>query len=134
MVLSGRAMIAMDDGTNVEVKPGDVFYVPPGHDSWVLGDEPYVSLHFQRCIIAARGILGMILNCPHDIGFIGDEHERADRYIDGAKPPRHLEGLHRSPADPWEYMAKMPTKPAGKALLHFLTGRGKESVCLPDLL
>ncbi len=46
MVVSGRAMIAMDDGTQVEVKPGDVFYVPPGHDSWVLGDEPYVSLHF----------------------------------------------------------------------------------------
>jgi len=31
-------------------------------------------------------------------------------------------------------MAKMPIKPAGKALLHFLTDRGKESVCLPDLL
>jgi mannose-6-phosphate isomerase-like protein (cupin superfamily) len=46
MVVSGRAMIAMDDGTKVEVKPGDVFYVPPGHDSWVVGDEPYVSLHF----------------------------------------------------------------------------------------
>ena len=25
---------------------GDLFYVPPGHDSWVVGDEPYVSLHF----------------------------------------------------------------------------------------
>ena len=25
--------------------PGDFFYVPPGHDSWVVGDEPYVSLH-----------------------------------------------------------------------------------------
>ena len=46
MVVSGRAMIAMDDGTKAEVGPGDVFYVPPGHDSWVLGDEPYVSLHF----------------------------------------------------------------------------------------
>jgi hypothetical protein len=26
--------------------PGDCFHVPPGHDSWVVGDEPYVSLHF----------------------------------------------------------------------------------------
>jgi hypothetical protein len=25
--------------------PGDFFHVPPGHDSWVIGDEPYVSLH-----------------------------------------------------------------------------------------
>lgn len=47
MVVTGRAMIAMDDGTEVEVGPGDVFYCPPGHDSWVVGDEPYVSLHFQ---------------------------------------------------------------------------------------
>lgn len=46
MVVSGRAMIAMDDGSKVEVGPGDLFHVPPGHDSWVVGDEPYVSLHF----------------------------------------------------------------------------------------
>jgi hypothetical protein len=29
------------------MEPGDVFYVPPGHDSWVVGDEPYISLHFM---------------------------------------------------------------------------------------
>jgi hypothetical protein len=28
------------------MRAGDLFYVPPGHDSWVVGDEPYVSLHF----------------------------------------------------------------------------------------
>lgn len=28
------------------LEPGDLFHVPPGHDSWVVGDEPYVSLHF----------------------------------------------------------------------------------------
>jgi len=28
------------------VEAGDVFHVPPGHDSWVVGDEPYVSFHF----------------------------------------------------------------------------------------
>ncbi|MFN5903243.1 MAG: cupin domain-containing protein, partial [Novosphingobium sp.] len=46
MVLSGCATAAMDDGTVIEMRAGDVFYVPPGHDSWVVGDEPYVSLHF----------------------------------------------------------------------------------------
>lgn len=45
LVLSGRIMIAMDDGTECEAGAGDLFYVPPGHDSWVIGDEPYVSLH-----------------------------------------------------------------------------------------
>ena len=47
MVLSGRAMAAMKDGTEVELAAGSLFYVPPvPHDSWVIGDEPYVSLHF----------------------------------------------------------------------------------------
>jgi len=46
MVVSGSATAAMDDGTVIEMRAGDVFYIPPGHDSWVVGDEPYVSLHF----------------------------------------------------------------------------------------
>jgi quercetin dioxygenase-like cupin family protein len=46
LVVSGRAKVRMDDGTEVELAPGDLFHVAPGHDSWVLGNEPYVSLHF----------------------------------------------------------------------------------------
>lgn len=50
MVLSGCATAAMDDdGTIHELRAGTVFYIPPGppgHDSWVVGDDPYVSLHF----------------------------------------------------------------------------------------
>jgi hypothetical protein len=46
MVISGRATAAMDNGTITEMCPGDVFHIAPGHDSWVVGDEPYVSLHF----------------------------------------------------------------------------------------
>jgi quercetin dioxygenase-like cupin family protein len=45
LVLSGQAIARMDDGTERLMTAGDFFYVPPGHDSWVLGDEPYVSLH-----------------------------------------------------------------------------------------
>ncbi len=48
MVLSGRAMAAMEDGTEVELSAGSLFHVPRvPHDSWVIGDEPYVSLHFM---------------------------------------------------------------------------------------
>ncbi|HEX7929387.1 MAG TPA: cupin domain-containing protein [Sphingomicrobium sp.] len=47
MVISGCATAAMDDGKIIEMRAGDVFYIPPGHDSWVVGDEPYVSLHFM---------------------------------------------------------------------------------------
>ena len=54
MVISGRATAAMDDGRIIEMKPGDLFYIAPGHDSWVVGDEPYVSLHFLGATEYAR--------------------------------------------------------------------------------
>ncbi len=47
MVVSGRAKVLMNDGAEIELTPGELFYVGPGHDSWVVGDEPYVSLHFM---------------------------------------------------------------------------------------
>jgi quercetin dioxygenase-like cupin family protein len=46
MVVSGQAACAMDDGRVYVMKAGDLFYIGPGHDSWVVGDAPYVSLHF----------------------------------------------------------------------------------------
>jgi class 3 adenylate cyclase len=42
--ISGAAMFRMDDGTEFVVRAGDVFDIPPGHDQWVLGDEPGVSI------------------------------------------------------------------------------------------
>lgn len=47
LVLSGGATAAFDDGTVVELGAGQLFSIPATpHDSWVIGDEPYVSLHF----------------------------------------------------------------------------------------
>ncbi|HEX9937852.1 MAG TPA: cupin domain-containing protein [Longimicrobium sp.] len=47
LVVSGTATAAFDDGRVVEMHAGELFYIPPvPHDSWVVGDEPYVSLHF----------------------------------------------------------------------------------------
>ena len=47
LVVSGRAVAAMVGGEVFDLTPGVLFYVPPTpHDSWVVGDEPYVSLHF----------------------------------------------------------------------------------------
>jgi quercetin dioxygenase-like cupin family protein len=47
LVLGGRAAVKMDDGEERVMSEGEFFYVPPGHDSWVVGDEPYVSLHIM---------------------------------------------------------------------------------------
>jgi mannose-6-phosphate isomerase-like protein (cupin superfamily) len=46
MVVSGCAACRMKDGRYYEMRAGDLFYIGPGHDSWVVGDERYVSLHF----------------------------------------------------------------------------------------
>jgi hypothetical protein len=45
LVVSGRAFVKMDDGEEVTLGPGDLFSIPGGHDSWVVGQEPYISLH-----------------------------------------------------------------------------------------
>jgi len=46
LVLSGHDRIEMDDGRIIDLGPGDLFDVGPGHDSWVVGDENYISIHF----------------------------------------------------------------------------------------
>ena len=47
LVVSGRVGVRMDDGREIELAAGDLYSIGPGHDSWVVGDEPYVSLHFM---------------------------------------------------------------------------------------
>jgi hypothetical protein len=54
VVVSGRAAVAGPDGRITEMRAGDVFFVAPGHDSWVIGDEPYVSLHIDGADDYAR--------------------------------------------------------------------------------
>jgi quercetin dioxygenase-like cupin family protein len=43
---SGRMRVAMDDGSEAEIGPGDVASIAPGHDAWVVGDEPFVAVDF----------------------------------------------------------------------------------------
>jgi uncharacterized RmlC-like cupin family protein len=45
-VISGRLRVRMDDGTEQESGPGEALYVPPGHDAWVVGNEPFVAVDF----------------------------------------------------------------------------------------
>ena len=48
MVISGVATCAFKDGEVHELRAGDLFYIgPASHDSWVVGDEEYISLHFH---------------------------------------------------------------------------------------
>jgi hypothetical protein len=54
IVLSGRAAVRMRDGRDHVMRPGDVFAIPSEHDSWVVGDEAYVSLHLVGASEYAR--------------------------------------------------------------------------------
>ncbi len=42
VIVQGRMVVRMDDGAEVEYGLGDVFYMPPGHDAWIVGDEACV--------------------------------------------------------------------------------------------
>jgi hypothetical protein len=47
VVVSGRLYTEMDDGATMEIGPGDVYEIPAGHDSWVVGDEPWISIDIE---------------------------------------------------------------------------------------
>jgi hypothetical protein len=44
-VVGGTAAVLMEDGEEILLRTGDLFWIAPGHDSWVVGDELYTSIH-----------------------------------------------------------------------------------------
>lgn len=46
LVESGVIHVKMDEGAEEDLEPGDVYYVPPGHDAWVTSKEPFVAWDF----------------------------------------------------------------------------------------
>jgi len=52
--VSGTLRVKMDDGTEVDLKAGDVSLLPNGHDAWVVGNEPAVVVDFQGMIDYAK--------------------------------------------------------------------------------
>ena len=45
--LSGRIHVVHDDGTEFDIGPGEAYVIEPGHDAWVVGDEPLVAYEFE---------------------------------------------------------------------------------------
>ena len=46
--VSGSATIRADDGTEATISSGDVYVIEPGHDAWVVSDEPWVAVDFSQ--------------------------------------------------------------------------------------
>ena len=54
-IVSGRMHVVHEDGTTVEAGPGAVYLIEPGHDAWVVGDEPVVGFEFESAGTYAKG-------------------------------------------------------------------------------
>lgn len=54
--VSGILKVLMDDGTEYECKPGDISFLPSGHDAWVIGDEPVVVVDFQGMLYYGKPV------------------------------------------------------------------------------
>ena len=52
--ISGTIRVRMDDGSEFDCKAGDVSMIPPGHDAWVVGNEPVVVVDFQGMLDYAK--------------------------------------------------------------------------------
>ena len=52
--VSGRMHVVMDDGQEMDVGPGDFSVIPPGHDAWIVGDEPCVVIDWQGFVDYAK--------------------------------------------------------------------------------
>jgi hypothetical protein len=52
--VAGVLKVVMDDGTELECRPGDLSLLPSGHDAWVVGTEPVIIVDFQGMIDYAK--------------------------------------------------------------------------------
>ena len=54
-VVSGRMHLAHTDGTEADIGPGSAYVIEPGHDAWVVGDEPFVAFEFESATAGTFG-------------------------------------------------------------------------------
>src|SRR3954453_4424639 len=55
VVVGGRLHVVHDDGTEADVSAGNAYAIEPGHDGWVVGDEPFVAYEFESTSAATYG-------------------------------------------------------------------------------
>ena len=54
--VKGRIHIVMEDGSEAEMRPGEIASIPPGHDAWVVGDEPAVTIDWVGASVWGRAL------------------------------------------------------------------------------
>jgi predicted small metal-binding protein len=97
VVVSGRLQVKMDDGEECELGPGDAHVVEPGHDAWVVGEEPCVTIDFDAVGTSALRNGGpasgvRIARCPCGVEFRIEREDDLDHLI--AAVQEHARGSH----------------------------------------
>ena len=52
--VSGRIKVRMTDGTERTISAGESYTIPPGHDAWVEGDQPFVGIEVMSADVYAK--------------------------------------------------------------------------------
>ena len=93
-IISGRFAVRMDDGTEGELGPGDAHVVGPGHDAWVVGDEPCVIIDVAPAQpVTTAGTGARMVRChPCGIEFRAQLPEQIDEMV--AAVQQHASGSH----------------------------------------
>ena len=52
--VSGSLAVRMTDGTEKTIAAGEFYTIPPGHDAWVEGDQPYVGIEVMSANVFAK--------------------------------------------------------------------------------
>lgn len=56
--LTGILHVVLEDGTSLEIGPEEAFEIPPAHDAWVIGDDPWITVDFAGMRSFARPMVG----------------------------------------------------------------------------
>jgi predicted small metal-binding protein len=91
-IISGRFAVRMDDGTEVESGPGDALVAGPGHDAWVIGDEPCVMVDVALTRSAGGGQARMVTCHPCGVEFRVQRADQVDELV--AAVQQHASGSH----------------------------------------
>jgi hypothetical protein len=104
VVISGRLRVRMDSGEETELVSGDAHVVGPGHDAWVVGDEPCIVLDF-----AARSESARVAACPCGVSFHIESDDSLDHLV--AAVQEHAMGSHDHQATREHILAELKPSP-----------------------
>ena len=106
-IVSGRLHVAMADGRELDLGPGDAHLVGPGHDAWVVGDEPCLTVDF---IPAGDTVGGHASRCPCGVEFRVATDDQLDHLVAALR--EHAKGSHDYEVSREQVLAELGVSPA----------------------